>query len=112
MLGIELGYTEPDDEQVIIVHEAQIDEQTATDLVKLAGAIRKLNVSGLPEVASTRTLISTGRLIARGLAPRQAARTAMALPLTDDPEVCRGLVEMIDTYLEDEAGATEIHQHG
>jgi nitric oxide reductase NorQ protein len=100
MLGIELGYPEPDVERIIVAHEAQVSEPTATDLVKLATAIRNLNVSGLPEVASTRTLISTGRLIGHGLAPRQAARTAMALPLSDDPEVCRGLLEMIDTYLE------------
>ena len=112
MLGIELGYPEAEAERVIVAHEAQINKQTATDLVKLAGAIRKLNVSGLPEVASTRTLISTGRLIALGLAPRQAAKTAIALPLTDDPEVCRGLVEMINTYLEDGVVASGIPQHG
>ena len=39
------------------------------------------------------------RLIREGLGPREAARAAVAGPLTDDPVVTRGLVEIIDTYL-------------
>jgi nitric oxide reductase NorQ protein len=44
-------------------------------------------------------LISAGQLIAQGLPPREAARAAIAGPLTDDSTVTRGLVEMIDVYL-------------
>jgi nitric oxide reductase NorQ protein len=50
-------------------------------------------------VASTRLLIAAGRLVAEGLPPRSAARAAVAGPLTDDPVVTAGLVEMIDVYL-------------
>jgi len=44
-------------------------------------------------------LIAAGQLIAEGLSPRDAARAAIAGPLTDDSTVTRGLVEMIDAYL-------------
>jgi hypothetical protein len=56
---------------------------------------------GLREVASTRVLIAAGRLVAEGLSPREAARAAVAGPLTDDSTVTRGLVEMINVYLAD-----------
>ena len=58
--------------------------------------------AGLREVASTRVLIAAGRLVAEGLSPRDAARAAIAGPLTDDSTVTRGLVEMIDAYLTDQ----------
>jgi nitric oxide reductase NorQ protein len=61
-----------------------------------------LETTGLREVASTRVLIATGRLVAEGLSPREAARAAVAGPLTDDSTVTRGLVEMIDVYLVDQ----------
>ena len=47
-------------------------------------------------------LIATGRLVAEGLSPREAARAAIAGPLTDDSTVTRGLMEMIDAYLADQ----------
>jgi nitric oxide reductase NorQ protein len=47
-------------------------------------------------------LIAAGRLIADGLSPREAARAAVAGPLTDDPSVTSGLVAMIDAYLADQ----------
>ena len=40
--------------------------------------------------------------LAEGLTPRDAARAAVAGPLTDDSTVTRGLVEMIDAYLADQ----------
>jgi nitric oxide reductase NorQ protein len=53
----------------------------------------------LREVASTRVLIAAGRLIAEGLTPSEAARAAIAGPLTDDVQVTNGLLKMIDIYL-------------
>jgi nitric oxide reductase NorQ protein len=50
-------------------------------------------------------LIAAGRLIAEGLSSREAARAAIAGPLTDDSTVTRGLVEMIDVYLGTDASA-------
>jgi nitric oxide reductase NorQ protein len=52
-------------------------------------------------VASTRVLIAAGRLVAEGLPLRDAARAAIALPLSDDATVTDGLVKMIEVYLTD-----------
>ena len=58
-------------------------------LVQLGQAIRRLETAGLREVASTRVLVAAGRLVAEGLGLRDAARAAVAGPLTDDPAVTR-----------------------
>jgi nitric oxide reductase NorQ protein len=44
-------------------------------------------------------LIAAGRLIVEGLTTCDAARAAIAGPLTDDVSVGRGLNEMIEVYL-------------
>src|SRR6187200_1454318 len=101
MVAIELDFPPPDVEEKIVAHEAGVDHEVAAQLVHLGQAIRRLETAGLREVASTRVLIAAGRLVAEGLDLREAARAAVAGPLTDDPVVGAGLVEMIDNYLED-----------
>lgn len=104
MVAIEFGFPAPDVEEPIVAREAGVDRTCAARLVRLGQAIRRLETGGLREVSSTRVLIAAGRLIADGLAPREAARAAIAGPLTDDSTVGRGLAELIDTYLPDEPG--------
>jgi nitric oxide reductase NorQ protein len=99
MVALELGFPPPDVEEKIVAHEAGVDPSRAAELVRLAQAIRRLDTAGLREVASTRVLIAAGQLVGEGLAPRLAARAAVAGPLTDDPSVAAGLAEMIDLYL-------------
>ncbi|BBZ17425.1 CbbQ/NirQ/NorQ/GpvN family protein [Mycolicibacterium gadium] len=99
MVAIEFGFPEPDVEEGIVAHESGVDHATAVELVKFGQAIRRLETGGLREVASTRVLIAAGRLIVEGLTMRDAARAAIAGPLTDDASVSRGLNEMIDVYL-------------
>ncbi|HXK23267.1 MAG TPA: CbbQ/NirQ/NorQ/GpvN family protein [Myxococcota bacterium] len=101
MVAIEFGFPPADVEETIVAHEAGIDPKRAADLVRLAQAIRRLERAGLREVASTRTLIAAGRLMAEGLSPREAAHAAIAGPLADDANVTSGLVAMIDAYLAD-----------
>ena len=79
-----------------------MDHQTAAQLVQLSQASRRLETAGLREVASTRVLVAAGRLVVEGLSVQDAARAAIAGPLTDDPRVTAGLFEMIDAYLTDE----------
>jgi nitric oxide reductase NorQ protein len=99
MVAIEFGFPPADVEEKIVAHEAGLDAARAAELVRFGQAIRRLEAGGLREVASTRVLIAAGRLVAEGLSPREAARAAIAGPLTDDPNATRGLVEMIDVYL-------------
>jgi nitric oxide reductase NorQ protein len=99
MVAIEFGFPAADVEEGIVAHEAGVDDATAAELVRFGQAIRRLETGGLREVASTRVLIAAGRLIAAGLTMREAARAAIAGPLTDDVAVGRDLHEMIEIYL-------------
>ena len=99
MVAIEFDFPAADIEEGIVAHEAGVDGSTASELVRFGQAIRRLETGGLREVASTRVLIAAGRLVAEGLSMREAARAAIAGPLTDDVAVGKALVEMIDIYL-------------
>jgi nitric oxide reductase NorQ protein len=102
MVAIELDFPPADVEEKVVAHEAGVDPNMAAQLVRLGQAMRRLDNAGLREVASTRVLIAAGRLVAEGLSVRDAARAAVAGPLTDDPVVTAGLFEMIDAYLADD----------
>lgn len=99
MVAIELDFPPADVEEKIVAHESGVDHQTAAQLVQLAQAIRRLETAGLREVASTRVLVAAGQLVAEGLGLKDAARAAVAGPLTDDPVLTAGLFEMIDAFL-------------
>ena len=99
LVAIDFDFPDRAVEEKIVAHESGVDPDTAARLVVLGQAIRRLDTPGLREVASTRLLIAAGRLIAAGVDPGEAARAAVAGPLSDDPVVRAGLVEMIDVYL-------------
>jgi nitric oxide reductase NorQ protein len=101
MVAIETDFPPTEIEEKVVAHEASVDPEIASQLVKLGNAIRRLEGAGLREVASTRVLIAAGRLVTEGLDLRDAARAAVAGPLTDDPVATAGLLEMIDAYLVD-----------
>jgi nitric oxide reductase NorQ protein len=102
MVAIEMDFPPSEVEEKVVAHEAGVDHDTAAQLVRLGQAIRRLEHAGLREVASTRVLIAAGRLVAEGLPVREAARSGVAGPLSDDPVVTAGLYEMIDAYLEED----------
>ncbi|ASW89443.1 CbbQ/NirQ/NorQ/GpvN family protein [Mycobacterium marseillense] len=99
MVAIEFDFPAADVEEGIVAHEAGVDGATAAELVRFGQAIRRLETGGLREVASTRVLIAAGRLVAEGLSMKEAARAAIAGPLTDDVAVGKALGEMIEIYL-------------
>ena len=101
MVAIELDFPPTEVEEKVVAHESGVDQQIASQLVRLGHAIRRLDSAGLREVASTRVLVATGRLACEGLTLRDAACAAVAGPLTDDPIVMAGFREMIDAYLAD-----------
>ena len=99
MVAIELDFPPVDVEEKVVAHEAGVDPEQAAQLVRLAQAIRRLETAGLREVASTRVLIAAARLHGDGVPLINAARAAIAGPLTDDRVVGAGLVRLISTYL-------------
>ncbi|MBA3743276.1 CbbQ/NirQ/NorQ/GpvN family protein [Sporichthya sp.] len=105
MVGIDLNYLPAAVEEQVIVHESGISLGMAQALVALATAIRRLDSDTVREVASTRTLVSAARLIAAGVAPRDAAVAAVAVPLSDEVSTVEGLSELIDVFVPMESAA-------
>ena len=100
MVSIELNFPPSSLETRIVRQESGIDEDTAKDLVRLANAIRQLDIPGLPEVSSTRSLIAAADLVGRGLSPRRAVEAGMISPLCDDKAVVNSLMEVVSTYID------------
>lgn len=99
LVGIEFDYPREDVEIGIVTAESGTDRQVAADLVRLAQAIRRLDVPGIREVSSTRVLIAAARLTEAGLPLAQAAQAAIVAPLTDDRAVGARLTELLGLYL-------------
>jgi nitric oxide reductase NorQ protein len=99
MVSIELGFPPPDIELEVILKESAVDKTVAEDLVRLTSAIRKLDIAGMPEVSSTRSLIAAADLVKAGLPPRAAVKAAMTGPLCDDHAITASLMEMVESYI-------------
>jgi nitric oxide reductase NorQ protein len=98
-VALDLTFPPPDLEIRIVAHEGGVEAGVAGRLVGLASRLRQLRDRGLPEVPSTRLLVAGARLIASGVAPREACRAAVAAPLTDDPELLAAVHDVIDAVL-------------
>ena len=99
MLSVEMAYPPAEIEVGIIARESGADRSLAEDLVRLGTAIRRLDIAGLPEVSSTRSLIATADLIRDGMSPRIAVQAGMVGPLCDDKAITSALMKIVDTYM-------------
>lgn len=95
-VALEFDYPEADKEARIVSHEGEIEMETATRLVILAGKIRSIREHGLAEGASTRLLIYAAQLIKRGTPIHEACKAAICLPLTDDERLQETLNDLIE----------------
>ncbi len=100
MVSIELDFPPSALELEIVKRESGIDEKLASDLVRLANAIRQLDIPGLREVSSTRSLIAAADLVGKGLPARRAVQVSMISPLCDDGTVIKSLMEVVSTYID------------
>ena len=98
-VALEFDFPPPDLETRIVEREGGVDHATATELVMLAGRLRQLRDRGLAEVPSTRLLVAAARLIARGVSPGDACRTAVAAPLTDEADLLAAIHDVIAAVL-------------
>jgi nitric oxide reductase NorQ protein len=98
MVAIELNYPAPEIERRILQQECGADAELADRLVRMGQAIRQLEGEGLAEVASTRALVSAATLVRAGVPLNEAAGSAIALALTDDPTLTRQLLALIRHY--------------
>ena len=74
--------------------ESEISKENGEKLIKFGQMTRNLKEAGLEEGASTRLLVNAAKLIGSGITPDTATNTAIALPLTDDPEMLSALNEL------------------
>ena len=98
MVAIELEYPGVEHESQIVHRESGQRDERIDDLLRFAQAVREVEHPGMREVCSTRTLVAAARLMRAGLTFRDAAIAAIAGPLSDDQELRRGLIAMIDSY--------------
>ncbi len=98
-VAIQLEFPPADIETEVVAHEAGVEFKTAQALVKVGEAIRSLDGASLQEVASTRTLILAGGLVAEGLDLRSSIQSAIVQALSDDPDAVRALGELVDAVL-------------
>jgi nitric oxide reductase NorQ protein len=100
-VALSLGYPNPEVELAIVLAETGLAPAQAQQLVQLAKALRKLADQDLEETASTRLLVSAGRLVASGLSMRQACHAAIVDALTDDVATAQALDEVMRALLGD-----------
>ena len=80
----------------IVVGESGLAEDTATRLVTVAQAARRLKGHGLTEGISTRLLVHAAQLMQRGVDARDACRMALVRPITDDADIRDTLDHAVD----------------
>ena len=98
-VAIDFGYPPADTEGAIIARESGADANLARLLVAIAERSRNLQGHGLDEGASTRMLIHTGRMVRAGLPLAAAIRSAIVLPITDNPDIRAALTDAIEACL-------------
>ena len=98
-VAMEFDYPGAEAEAEIVSKEGGIDVESAADLVKIGHKVRNLRGHGLEEGVSTRLLIYAAQMIAKGIAPVEAATVAMCSPITDDRELQRSIREIITTII-------------
>lgn len=98
-VAMEFDYPDTDAETEIVAKEGGIDTDTAKDLVDIGHKVRNLRGHGLEEGVSTRLLIYAAQMIAKGIAPIDAADVAICSPITDDRELQRSIREIVTTII-------------
>lgn len=94
-MALDFPYPEPEIEAEIVAREARLDRDLAERLVKIGHRSRNLRGHGLDEGASTRMLVHAGRLMNVGVGLEDACRSALVLPITDDPDIRKALSDSI-----------------
>ena len=80
----------------IVEKESGLDKARASLLVTVGRKMRSLVDSGLESPPGTRLLVHAATLINQGLEPRTACEAAIVLALTDDAEIHKGMLDIVD----------------
>ena len=91
---VAMGYPTPPVEVEVLLGETGCDASVAKRLVAFATKVRALHDLALPETVSTRLLVHAARLITSGMDARLACEVGVVQPLSDEPEVTKGLTDL------------------
>ncbi|MGB3315502.1 MAG: CbbQ/NirQ/NorQ/GpvN family protein [Albidovulum sp.] len=94
-VSLDFHFPKPEHEIPVVARESGLSEDRVKPLVRLANKYRALKGQDLEEGTSTRLVMYAATLIAQGMAPDRAIRTAMIEPLTDDEDTKRGLLDLV-----------------
>jgi len=94
-LGVEFDFPVIDVEARIVAQESGLAEDRVRPLVLLANKLRDMKGEDLEEGVSTRLLVYCALLIKDGMKMDEAVLHAMIEPLTDEPDVKEGLLEVV-----------------
>ena len=86
-VAFDFDYPEAALEATIVARETGLDEATASRLVQVAAAARRLKGHGLDEGISTRLMVYAATLMHSGVTPHDACRMALVRPITDDADI-------------------------
>lgn len=94
-LAIDFDFPAPQREIDIVVRESGLSKERTAPLVRLAGKLRALKGQDLEEGVSTRLLVYCASLIQGGMPIERAVRAALIEPLSDDPDIKKGLSDLV-----------------
>ncbi len=94
-VALEFDYPPAEREIAIIEKESGVGAELAGRLVRLGEMVRNLRQHGLEEGVSTRLLVYTAKLMAKGVEPHAACRHAVIEAMTDDPEMKEAISEVV-----------------
>ena len=98
-VALAVDYPRPEVEAGIVFRETGLDLDQCKTLVRLAGRLRALKGQDLEEGASTRLLVACANLMADVMKRDRAIEAALIEPLTDDPDVKTGLLDLVKVTL-------------
>jgi nitric oxide reductase NorQ protein len=95
-IALEFDYPTEELELEIISKESGLTGIEAEKLVKLVRKMRSLVDSGLESAPGTRLIVQAARLIASGIPPAAACEAAIVMPITDDTDMHRAMLDMVE----------------
>jgi nitric oxide reductase NorQ protein len=96
-VALSFDFPQPEVEISVLQQESGLDAPRVKQLVTLAGQLRRLSGYDLDEGVSTRLLVYAAKLMAAGMGPKLACRTALVEPLTDDADTLAALTAIVET---------------
>lgn len=94
-LAIEFDFPSSQHEIEIVAMESGLSKDRSAPLVRLGVKLRGLKGQDIEEGVSTRLLVYCATLIKDGMPIERAVRAALIEPLSDDPDIKQGLLDLV-----------------